>query len=165
MGMDEGSFNSFYQETARGLRAYLRHRLGEEGSADDLMQEAYIRFLRARLPADLDPLHRKNYLYRIATNLTHDSRRSRRYESLEGDLPVTLEGSMQTAQDVRKVLALLKPRERDLLWLAYVEGFSHAEIANVVQAGTASIRPMLARARASFVRLLGTGKKPGTDGK
>jgi RNA polymerase sigma-70 factor, ECF subfamily len=48
----------------------------------------------------------------------------------------------------------LKPRERELLWLAYVEQFSHDEIASMVGAKSQSIRSMLARARESFARLL-----------
>jgi len=39
-------------------------------------------------------------------------------------------------------------------WLAYVERFSHREIARVVGAKEQSIRPMLSRARDRFAALL-----------
>ena len=64
------------------------------------------------------------------------------------------ENSPDEARDVRKIFGRLKPKERDLLWLAYVERFSHSEIAELLQTGTASIRPMLARARANFAGML-----------
>jgi DNA-directed RNA polymerase specialized sigma24 family protein len=35
---------------------------------------------------------------------------------------------IQGQLDVRQAMRALKPRERELLWLAYVEGMSHAEI-------------------------------------
>jgi RNA polymerase sigma-70 factor (ECF subfamily) len=41
----------------------------------------------------------------------------------------------------------LKPRERELLWLAYVEGMSHAEIAAATGLRVMSIRILLYRAR------------------
>jgi RNA polymerase sigma-70 factor (ECF subfamily) len=48
----------------------------------------------------------------------------------------------------------LKPRERELLWLAYVEGMSHAEIATATGLGAMSIRILLYRARQKASQLL-----------
>ena len=47
---------------------------GDDRLADDLLQETYYRFLRANATFDSDD-HRRNYLFRIATNLVHDHRR------------------------------------------------------------------------------------------
>ncbi|HEX4134812.1 MAG TPA: RNA polymerase sigma factor [Bryobacteraceae bacterium] len=154
--MDEESFCAFYEQTARKLRSYLRSALRDEVTlADDILQESYLRFLKADLPIGMDELWRRNYLYRIATNLIRDHRRSRHMESPPNEREyATHESSLDEARDIRQVFGRLKPKERDLLWLAYVEGFSHSEIAGMVQAGTASIRPMLARARANFAGML-----------
>ena len=77
-GIDEQSFLAFYLRTARPLRNYLLHTLSDRSLADDILQESYLRLLAAKLPADIDDAHRKNYLFRIATNLTHHpSARSR----------------------------------------------------------------------------------------
>jgi RNA polymerase sigma-70 factor (ECF subfamily) len=48
----------------------------------------------------------------------------------------------------------LKPRARQLLWLAYVEGMSHAEIAAVTGLSALSIRLLLFRARRQAAGLL-----------
>lgn len=152
--MNEESFRAFYEETAGGLRAYLRHRLENSHLADDLLQESYIRFLKANLLENMNQAHRKNYLYRIATNLVHDSRRLRQFEQLPDQESVAFKNSLEAVQDVRRVLKQLKPKQRELLWLAYVEGFRHDEIASIVKVKTPSIRPMLARARAQFLQLM-----------
>ncbi len=48
---------------------------------------------------------------------------------------------------VSREFAALKPRERALLWLAYVEGESHEEIANALGLSRGSIKVLLSRAR------------------
>ncbi len=150
--MDEESFHAFYEQTARNLRGYLRSMLIDATMADDLLQESYFRLLNANLPASTEPAHRKNYLYRIATNLVYDHRRSRKLDELPEDL--TAAPSPDTTQDIAQAFDRLKPRDRDILWMAYVECFSHKEIAEVLRLGSASIRPMLARARARFADIL-----------
>jgi RNA polymerase sigma-70 factor, ECF subfamily len=156
MPMDEEGFCAFYEQTARQLRSYLRFVLRDDVTlVDDILQESYFRLFKADLPIGMDAAWRKNYLYRIAINMVRDHRRSRQM----GPLPVERdyaapENSFDEAQDIKQIFGRLKPKERDLLWLAYVECFSHSEIAGLLQASTASIRPMLARARASFAALL-----------
>jgi len=48
----------------------------------------------------------------------------------------------------------LKPRERELLWLAYVEGMNHAEIAGATGLRVLSVRLLLFRARKRAAGLL-----------
>jgi len=150
--MDEESFHAFYEQTARNLRGYLRSMLIDPAMVDDLLQESYFRLFNANLPASAEYGHRRNYLYRIATNLVYDHRRARRLEELPDDLAAVQ--APATAQDIGRAFRRLKPKDRDVLWMAYVECFSHKEIAEVLRLRSASIRPMLARARARFADIL-----------
>ncbi len=52
----------------------------------------------------------------------------------------------------------LKPQERALLWLAYVEGYEHREIAGVLNLSTVSIKVLLFRARRRLAALLESEK-------
>ena len=63
-------------------------------------------------------------------------------------------GSTERAADVTRALAQLKPREREMLWLAYAEGASHPEIATALGLNPASMKILLFRARRKLASLL-----------
>ena len=74
LAMDEEAFRAFYERTAPSLWGYLARISGDRNVADDLLQESYYRLLKARDAFESDT-HRRNYLFRVATNLVRDSRR------------------------------------------------------------------------------------------
>ena len=162
--MDEDAFRLFYDRTARQVWAYLVRITGDRGFADDLLQESYYRFLRARATLD-DEAHQRNYLFRIATNLAHDARRRSPKdavhldEAIDQDHPDLHTAGDATGRAVRRLdlsraMQHLKPRERSLLWLAYAQGSSHREIAQSLGLKTGSIKPLLYRARRRLAGLL-----------
>jgi RNA polymerase sigma-70 factor (ECF subfamily) len=56
--------------------------------------------------------------------------------------------------DLRRAFARLRPRDRELLWLAYAQGSSHQEIAGTLGVKTSSIKLLLFRARRRLADLL-----------
>src|SRR4029077_15585853 len=152
--MDEDAFRLFYDRTARPVWAYLARMTGDARQADDLLQEAYYRLLRAK-NKDETEAHRRNYLFRIATNLVHDIRRRPCVDAvpLSDDWEHADPRQSDTAGHAARRVALsggrarLKPRERELLWLAYALGSSHQEIAATLSLKTSSIKALLFRAR------------------
>lgn len=153
--MTEEAFRVFYELTARPVRIYLARMCGEDRVADDLLQETYYRFLRSNAAFESDD-HRRNYLYRIATNLVHDRRRRPKVElpAIEGvaeamAAPAGEHSAERTVArlDLNRALERLKPRERSMLWLAYAQGCSHEEIAASLGVKRASLKAMLYRAR------------------
>ena len=151
LAMDEDAFRSFYDRTSGALWGYLSRIGGDRQVADDLLQESYYRLLKCTVAFESET-HRRNYLYRIATNLVRDAKRGPRPLFDAGvemaDMPapesrVDPEGRA----DVRRAFGRLKPRERSLLWLAYAHGSSHSEIADVLGLKTGSIKLLLFRAR------------------
>ena len=94
------------------------------------------------------------YLFRIATNLLHDRwRRGDDLQFQQSDEPST-ESHPENALDATRTLHRLKPRARELLWLAYMEGMTHREIADVTGLNVLSVRILLLRARREAAALL-----------
>jgi RNA polymerase sigma-70 factor, ECF subfamily len=148
-------FAVFYQQTAPALRRYLARISANADLADDLLQEAYIRLIHAAPAGDA---HRRAYLYRTATNLVLDHFRAVRRERIGLGIwkwwrPVAVM-PCEPATGVERIFQLLNVRERALLWLAYVEEATHAEIAVALGLGEKSVRVLLFRARRRMERLL-----------
>ena len=158
LAMDEDAFRAFYDRTSGALWGYLSRISGDRQVADDLLQESYYRLLKASTVFESEN-HRRNYLYRIATNLVRDSRRTARpvfdddVEMADVAAPQS-HADAESRTDVRRALGRLKPRERALLWLAYANGSSHAEIAGVLGLKTGSIKLLLFRARRKLAATL-----------
>jgi RNA polymerase sigma-70 factor (ECF subfamily) len=153
----EQQFGLFYERTSRPLWRYLYRMSGDASAADDLHQESYLRIL-TRPPRAGSERELAAYLYRIATNLWLDRwrRQQRESRSLSSSppRPQSRESAVPAKVDVRGVLEKLKPRERSLLWLAYVEEYEHREIAEILGLKPASIRVLLFRARRRLAKIL-----------
>jgi RNA polymerase sigma-70 factor (ECF subfamily) len=153
--MDSDAFAGFYERSARPLWAYLARVSGDSSLADDLMQESFVRFLCASQPEEGEVAGRR-YLFRIATNLLRDHWRRPKQASIEEISEEFLAAAANSfpSDALDPVLAHMRPRERQLLWLAHAEGYSHREIAQITGLATASIRILLFRARRRIASLL-----------
>jgi RNA polymerase sigma-70 factor (ECF subfamily) len=160
--MDAEAFAGFYQRTARPLWAYLARTSANPALAEDLMQESFVRFLSADRLVEVmtaGEVAARSYLFRIATNLLRDHWRRPGPEPLdEAPEAFFADSSAAQASDshllLGPALAQLRPRDRQLLWLAYAEGYSHREIAAITGLVSASIRLLLFRARRKILRIL-----------
>src|ERR1700680_3713096 len=156
--MDSDAFTGFYQRSAPALLAYLARVSGNSALAEDLMQESYVRFLCASHPEGGEVNYRR-YLFRIATNLLRDHWRRPGVACIE-DVPERLLAAgaglsrIDSPAMFDPAMARMRPRERQLLWLAHAEGYSHREISEITGLSAAGIRLLLFRGRRKMARLL-----------
>ncbi|HUR34447.1 MAG TPA: RNA polymerase sigma factor [Vicinamibacterales bacterium] len=152
--LTEREFHALYARTAAPLRAYVIRILGSATNADDILQDTYLRLLRKPVPTrDADEL--RAYVFRIASNLVVDHWRARKREVPDTPPDRGASGRDQGLRlDITRLFAKLKPRERQLVWLAHVEGADHREIAAALGLRAGSVRVLLSRARQRFARLL-----------
>jgi RNA polymerase sigma factor (sigma-70 family) len=158
--LDEAAFARLHAETARPLWSYLYRVVGDAAQAEDLVQETFLRLLRAKV-GQLSHDEQRAYAFRTAGNLAVDTWRQRKREgalldSVERDM--AREESPQLRDlDVARSFDQLKPQERAMLWLAYVEGSAHDEIAQSLRLKSGSIRVLLFRARRTLRDLMTGG--------
>lgn len=154
--MDEAAFRDVYERTAPRLRAFLHVALRNFALAEDLQQEAFYRLLRAELQdAHLNQV--RSYLYKTALTLIADHRRGlileRKWEERR-NVAASECPRHDLTLDMERLFAQLPRRQQTLVWLAYVEGVSHREIAAVLGIKEKSVRVVLHRARKRLAAIL-----------
>lgn len=128
------------QQHEPALRAYLRGRFPDLGDTDDVVQETYIRVLRAK---EKGPVRSpKSFLFVTARNVAVDVFRKRIATPVDGlanleDLPVLEDrnGSVgtlsheQELQLLEEAVRTLPEKCRQIIMLKKIEGLSYDEIA------------------------------------
>jgi RNA polymerase sigma-70 factor (ECF subfamily) len=156
--LDEAAFTAFYEAVAPRLWKYLFFACRDRAAADDLTQETFARVLAARLTPESDE-HLTRYLFKTATHLLRDRHRRPIPATApleEWDAP-TASAEPGPRIDLERALASLRPKERQLLFLAHVEALDHRAIAELVGARAASVRVLLFRARRRLAAALELG--------
>ena len=144
-------------ESHRPAMLALAYRmLGDVGRAQDMVQEAWLRWHRREVEVDSPRAFLVTVVTRLCLNEL-DSARARREESRSNRLPepvalaeagmAGLEAVEQLSMAILVVLERLSPAERATLLLHDVFDFSHVEIAGLVARSPASCRKLLERAR------------------
>src|SRR6266849_903512 len=152
MSKDVDTFESHRPD----LLALAYRMLGEMGRAEDMVQEAWVRWQKRTVQIESP----RAWLIKVVTRLCLnelDSARARREESRPDRLPepITLDekgvGRVEVLDQISMafmvVLQQLTPAERAVLLLHDVFDFSHGEIAELLGKSDAACRQLLARAK------------------
>ncbi len=150
------AFEEIYSSTADGVHGYLGRWVGRE-AADDLVQETFLRLVKARRTYRSGMPFRP-WLFAIARHValaarrTHRRRFSREIGVVElPETPVAAPG-VDHMEGVRLAAAVarLPEDQREVVWLARVEGMTSSEIARIVGASPGAVKVRLHRAEAKL---------------
>jgi len=138
-------FEEAYDACAGAVYRLAMVYLGRRADAEDVTQEVFVRLLY-RAPAFTGEDHRKRWLLRVTANLCRDQLRGfwrRRVTELEDTLPAA---PPEEQEALAAVLSL--PEQYKLpIHLHYYEGYSVAEIAEILKLGQSAVKMRLKRGR------------------
>jgi RNA polymerase sigma-70 factor (ECF subfamily) len=128
---------------------------GDAALAEDLLQEAFVRAWQ-KLDSFRGDSRFGTWLHRLSANVALSDRRTRvkrieRETPLEGGAERTATGDKDVRagerMDLERAIAALPERARSVLVLFDIEGYSHAEIAEMTNMAVGSSKAQLHRAR------------------
>jgi RNA polymerase sigma-70 factor (ECF subfamily) len=164
---DTAAFEVLFRRWCGPLLRYLERMVRDLGTAEELVQEVFLRVHRAR--ERYAPEARfSTWLYRIATNLAlNELRRPRRrvrHRSTDDEEAAPLAAGGPASDDVvdaRRLgeaawreLGKLPEKQRAALCLTAVEGLSYAEVAQALEVTEKAVKSLVHRARSTLATRL-----------
>ena len=161
---DQRAFAELYERHRRAVFTFLLHLTGARPSAEDLLQEAFLRVWRARAHYRASGEFRA-WIFTIGRHLTVDL--FRRQGLTWEDDPAELDSvasrdapdrSAEARDDLarlRRALAELPPAQREVIVLARLAGLNAGEVAQVTGSTPGAVRVQLHRALQKLRALLG----------
>jgi RNA polymerase sigma factor (sigma-70 family) len=149
VGGDRVAFEELVRRRHQGVRRFQRQLCGDSTLADDLTQQVFLRAWRSlRNLQSIDAFN--GWMKKLMISVWFDELRRRRI-SLDqpGSNPLTVEPAVwetpSLERDLENALASLEPRVRICVLLAYSEGNSHSEIAELLQIPLGTVKSHVAR--------------------
>jgi RNA polymerase sigma-70 factor (ECF subfamily) len=144
---DVAALDELYRQHRDYVYTLCLNLCGNRDEAQDLLQETFVRAWRGMHKfAGRSSL--STWLYRIAVNVARDAAGRRRPET--GVLPEIQSSDRDRMDDVRAVLARLRPAHRAVLVLRYSFSLSHREIAECLHWPVTRAKVTLHRAKRAF---------------
>jgi RNA polymerase sigma-70 factor (ECF subfamily) len=141
-----GKLVTKYQSDVRGLLIRLTN--GDKALADDLAQDVFIRAYKY-LKSYKATANFSTWLYRISYNVFNDNYKSRMQTSDIGDYDFISEANEDVSSviDLENALKILKQDEKVVVLLHYEKGYSHSEIAKILQMPLGTVKTNILRAK------------------
>lgn len=143
----------------RGLAYRL---MGDMDTAEDMVQEAFLKLWRAPDRFDASKARFTTWFYRVVWNRCLDEMRKRTFDALpesydKADDSIAADTRIeesQTAQAMRVRIAMLKERPRQAISLTALEGLSNREAAEIMDMNIKAFESLLLRARAKLKAII-----------
>ena len=147
---DAAALKAIYQLYSRACYNLALRILGNPAAAEDIVQDVFLHMLDA-LPGFRGEAPFGAWLKRMTTNATIDvARRNRRFDTDHEESPVERTAQEQPGPDVRvdawSLLMRLSVRERAVVVLHELEGYTHKELARLFGQSESYSKSVLARA-------------------
>lgn len=164
---DGAAFDELFRRWAAPLLRYLQRMVGDVSSAEELVQEVFLRVHSGRERYSPDARF-STWLYRIATNLAlNELRRPRNraiHESTEAEGARPLRDASagpdeaahrrRLTECVENGLRTLPDKQRAAICLTVVEGQSYAEVAATLETTVQAVKALVHRARTALAAKL-----------
>lgn len=156
---DKEAFGALFERYQHLVYRFARAMIGSSDAAEDVTQEVFVVLIRELHRYRPERAMLSTYLYGIARNVSRDRlRRDRRLLSFltrgvmltaggEADDPFANVATAEIGAEVRRALARIPVKHREVVVLCDLHGLSYAEVGSVLRITTAAVRARLHRGR------------------
>ncbi|WP_010178690.1 RNA polymerase sigma factor [Aquimarina agarilytica] len=150
------TYELFFKAQARALRNFLFVKFGEMDLAEDLVQEAFVKLWKNC--DKVNPETAKSYLYKIAINLGISTKRHdqvkfkhqnivmHQNDIVTSESPEFLMEETEFKEKVKRIIANLPDRQRQVFMLSRIEKKTYKEIAELSGVSVKAVEKLMHKA-------------------
>ena len=161
------AFEALFREVGPRLRSFVRVYSGRQADAEDIVQETFLGLWNRRDGYDPEKGSLRQYIYGIARKRVAQKRRessptaklTNTTRSDAGREPRVSGTNYELSAALRDGLMRLHTEERGLLWLREAEGYSYAELAEILGVPLGTVKSRIFNARESLREIWINGRK------
>lgn len=145
-----GEFEPIFRNNYASLCHFAWQILKDENLVEDVVQDAFLSFLKCRNKVTDHPLAIKNYLYSSVRNACYNKLRSLNVQSryhhanpfVESEEPTFVNEMIRTEvmNNILKIITELPEGCQRVFRLSYLEGLSNAEVANELNVSVNTVK-------------------------
>jgi len=147
--MTDGEYTSCVDLYADAVFRFMMKNLGNKADAEDLVQVTFEKVWMNREKVDFESA--KSYLFKVAYNSMIDLIRKNKKVSLPGELNNSqseeMKKSFELKEVINKALETLSQVQKSVVMLRDYEGYSYAEIAELMKLSESQVKVYIYRAR------------------
>lgn len=161
------AISQIYETYLQRIYRYVAYRVNDERDIEDITAEVFIKMIEALPSYQITGAPFEAWLYRIAYSRIIDMRRKRTRHPQE-DLPERMASEQPTPEqnvldeqadhELRSAFSSLKEDDQNVLYLRFVEGKTHKEVAKIVNKSVTAVKATQHRALTRLANLLGQEK-------
>lgn len=162
---DRSAFEELYRAHGASMKSVAANVLGDLAEAEDAVQDAFVKIFRSA--ASFEGRSRfSTWIYRVVVNCCYDRLRRRRPTVSLDDAaeppraPAAESPDPALRRALEQGLAALPPRQRSAFVLFAVEGFSHREIAEILDVSPGNSKTLVFDAKRRLARFLEAPRRP-----
>ena len=123
--------------------------LGSAADASDAVQETFLKYMTANKKFQTNE-HEKAWLIRVNINICKNMLRFHRWHPAEAYESLAASPHSLEENRIMDILMALRSKEKEVLILHYIEGYSCREIGQILKISENAVKKRLERARNSF---------------
>lgn len=153
---DTAAFREIVTQTQARLYRLAVRMLADPATAEDALQEAYVKAFRALSDGRYDGQSKMStWLHRILANTCIDTMRKRREQLSSSPPEPHFDGSITAdarlaLREIERLLEELPPQQRAVVVLRLIEGMSAKEVSLILDCSESAVEQRLVRARSTL---------------
>ncbi|MBO4220362.1 MAG: sigma-70 family RNA polymerase sigma factor [Clostridia bacterium] len=152
----DGDFENFYGRNCRFVYRLCLSYMKNGADAEDVAQDVFVKALKEGMKFE-NSAHERRWLSVVSVNMCKNALKSWKRKKVDSisEVPEPQTAENDYYGDVLEAVSRLPAKHKDAVWLFYYDGYSTAEIAQILGKPPSTVRGIIRDARKKLRKILG----------